>query len=179
MTRTVNIDHAIIGNPTKYITRSRLPSKLINANDAWFIVDSITDKAREARKTQRHALNYTSILLSRNVCTRSYHPTKQENSTPTKGGLHSTMAQCYLFDVLPPCCVFPILPETFFPPLVYHSFVSTNPSLCLFPLLYRNVGNSRGRKFQLSRFATRIFDRPLRSLWATYVFAYTAAPRVY
>lgn len=29
---------------------------------------------------------------------------------PTKGGLHSTAAQCYLLDVLPPCCVFPIPP---------------------------------------------------------------------
>lgn len=81
-----------------------------------------------------------ATLLPRNVPrTVRVRPTKQGNGNPTKGGLslslHSTMAQCYLFDVLPPCCVFPILPETFFlSPLAPISSIRFNPSLPFSPL---------------------------------------------
>lgn len=88
--------------------------------------------------------------------------------------LHSTMAQCYLFDVLPPCCVFPILPETFFHPSPpYHPFVSTPRSLSL-PFLLPIIS----RYFQQSRrnfVAHSNLRRPLRSLWPTYVLGRCSA----
>lgn len=115
-----------------------------------------------------------ATLLPRNVPrTVRVRPTKQGNGNPTKGGLslslHSTMAQCYLFDVLPPCCVFPILPETFFHPSsphIIHSFQPLAPFLSSLPIISRYLQQS----VQVS-WPTRIVDgRPLRSLWPTYVF---------
>lgn len=115
-----------------------------------------------------------ATLLPRNVPrTVRVRPTKQGNGNPTKGGLslslHSTMAQCYLFDVLPPCCVFPILPETFFhpsPPHIIHSFQPLAPFLSSLPIISRYLQQS----VQVS-WPTRIVDgRPLQSLWPTYVF---------
>lgn len=59
----------------------------------------------------------------------------QQREVSLSFSLHSTMAQCYLFDVLPPCCVFPILPETFFlSPLAPISSIRFNPSLPFSPL---------------------------------------------
>lgn len=126
-----------------------------------------------------HTLQKAATLLPRNVPrTVRVRPTKQGNGNPTKGALslslHSTMAQCYLFDVLPPCCVFPILPETFFHPSPpYHPFVSTPRSLSL-PFLLPIIS----RYFQQSRrnfVAHSNLRRPLRSLWPTYVLGRCSA----
>lgn len=66
------------------------------------------------------------------------------------------MAQCYLFDVLPPCCVFPILPETFFHPSPpYHPFVST-PRSPFFSPSSLDTSNNRGA----TSWPTRIFEDP-------------------
>lgn len=100
----------------KYIKRV-VPCELIGADVAGSsMADSITNGHQRGKHddTKARSKLYTDTFAKE--CTRSHHPTKQGNGTPTKGGLHSTMAQCYLFDVLPPCCVFPILHETFSPP---------------------------------------------------------------
>lgn len=93
----------------------------------------------------------------------------QQREVSLSFSLHSTMAQCYLFDVLPPCCVFPILPETFFHPSsphIIHSFQPLAPFLSSLPIISRYLQQS----VQVS-WPTRIVDgRPLRSLWPTYVF---------
>lgn len=127
--RSVNIDirsRTVKSRNTRTI-RSRLRVSR-SIQECSFIVDSITGRSRcqEASCTKAnpsppsagvHLINHSYTDTFAKECTPKPPPTptKQGNGSPTKGPLHSTMAQCYLFDVLPPCCVFPIPPRDFLP----------------------------------------------------------------